>query len=62
MPSRKAEAEWKGNLMQGGGQLTVGSRAFRAHIRGSKSQAADESTCLNCVLRETGEGKTLVGS
>jgi lipoyl-dependent peroxiredoxin len=29
MPSRKAEAEWKGNLMQGSGQLTVGSGAFR---------------------------------
>jgi hypothetical protein len=29
MPSRKAEAEWKGNLIQGGGQLTVDSGAFR---------------------------------
>ena len=29
MPSRKAEAEWKGNLIQGSGQLTVGSGVFR---------------------------------
>jgi len=29
MPSRKAEAEWKGNLRQGSGELTVGSGAFR---------------------------------
>src|SRR6267143_314968 len=29
MPSRKAQAEWKGNLIQGSGQLTVGSGVFR---------------------------------
>jgi acyl dehydratase len=28
MPTRKAEAEWKGNLAQGGGRLKVGSGAF----------------------------------
>ena len=28
MPSRKAEAEWKGNLIQGSGRLAVGSGAF----------------------------------
>jgi osmotically inducible protein OsmC len=28
MPIRKAEAEWKGNLAQGGGRLKVGSGAF----------------------------------
>lgn len=28
MPSRKAEAEWKGNLAQGGGELKLGSGAF----------------------------------
>src|SRR5438552_17983302 len=28
MPIRKAEAEWKGNLAQGSGQLKVGSGAF----------------------------------
>ena len=28
MPTRKAEAEWKGNLAQGGGTLKVGSGAF----------------------------------
>src|SRR5215831_7606818 len=28
MPTRKAEAEWKGNLAQGSGQLKVGSGAF----------------------------------
>jgi len=32
MPSRKAEAEWKGNLIQGSGQLTVGSGVFRGVI------------------------------
>ena len=29
MPSRTAEAEWKGNLIQGSGRLAVGSGAFR---------------------------------
>ena len=28
MPVRKAEAEWKGNLMEGAGRLKVGSGAF----------------------------------
>ena len=28
MPSRKAEAEWKGNLAQGAGELRLGSGAF----------------------------------
>ncbi|HZI88207.1 MAG TPA: OsmC family protein [Pyrinomonadaceae bacterium] len=28
MPARKAEAEWKGNLAEGGGQLKLGSGAF----------------------------------
>ncbi len=28
MPTHKAEAEWKGNLMQGAGRLKVGSGAF----------------------------------
>ena len=28
MPIRKAEAEWKGNLVQGSGRLKVGSGAF----------------------------------
>ena len=28
MPSRKAEAEWKGNLIAGSGRLKVGSGAF----------------------------------
>jgi osmotically inducible protein OsmC len=28
MPTRNAEAEWKGNLAQGSGQLKVGSGAF----------------------------------
>src|SRR6201982_2473581 len=28
MPTHKAEAEWKGNLAQGSGQLKVGSGAF----------------------------------
>jgi lipoyl-dependent peroxiredoxin len=28
MPTRKAEAEWEGNLAQGNGQLKVGSGAF----------------------------------
>src|SRR2546426_6534860 len=28
MPSRRAEAEWKGNLIRGSGQLAVGSGAF----------------------------------
>jgi len=28
MPTQKAEAEWKGNLAQGGGRMAVGSGAF----------------------------------
>ena len=28
MPTRKANAEWKGNLAEGSGRLTVGSGAF----------------------------------
>ncbi len=28
MPSRKAEAEWKGNLAEGGGELKLGSGAW----------------------------------
>ena len=28
MPSRKAEAEWRGNLMEGSGKLKLGSGAF----------------------------------
>src|SRR5256712_13555243 len=28
MPTRKAEAEWKGNLAEGSGRLRVGSGAF----------------------------------
>lgn len=28
MPSRKAEAEWKGNLAEGAGELKLGSGAF----------------------------------
>src|SRR5262245_28110301 len=28
MPTHKAEAEWKGNLVQGSGRLKVGSGAF----------------------------------
>jgi len=28
MPIRKAEAEWKGNLIEGAGRLKVGSGAF----------------------------------
>jgi osmotically inducible protein OsmC len=28
MPTRKAEAEWKGNLAEGGGTLKIGSGAF----------------------------------
>ena len=29
MPTRKAEAEWKGNLAEGGGRLKLGSGAFQ---------------------------------
>jgi osmotically inducible protein OsmC len=28
MPTQKAEAEWKGNLQQGGGRIKLGSGAF----------------------------------
>ena len=31
MPTRKAEAEWEGNLAEGGGKLKLGSGAFEGH-------------------------------
>ena len=36
MPSRKAEAEWKGNLIQGSGRIAVGSGTFQRHALDAK--------------------------
>jgi len=36
MPTRKAEAEWKGNLIEGAERLKLGSGALTARIRLSR--------------------------
>jgi lipoyl-dependent peroxiredoxin len=46
MPSRKAEAEWKGNLVQGSGQLAVGSGAFQGPYS-FKSRFEDGQSATN---------------
>jgi len=46
MPSRKAEAEWKGNLIQGGGELAVESGAFRGPYT-FKSRLEDGEAATN---------------
>ena len=46
MPSRKAEAEWKGNLVHGSGQLAVGSGAFRGPYS-FKSRFEDGQSATN---------------
>jgi|SRR6266849_3322455 len=46
MPSRKAEAEWKGNLIQGSGRLAVGSGAFQGPYS-FKSRFEDGQSATN---------------
>jgi lipoyl-dependent peroxiredoxin len=46
MPSRKAEAEWKGDLIHGGGQLAVESGTFRAPYT-FKSRLEDGEAATN---------------
>src|SRR6267143_5180607 len=46
MPSRKAEAEWKGNLIQGGGRLAVESGAFEGPYS-FKSRIEDGQSATN---------------
>jgi osmotically inducible protein OsmC len=46
MPSRKAEAEWKGNLIQGGGRLAVESGAFEGPYT-FKSRVEDGQSATN---------------
>src|SRR5882762_6196185 len=46
MPSRKAEAEWKGNLIQGGGRLAVESGAFEGPYT-FKSRIEDGQSATN---------------
>src|SRR5882762_4776835 len=46
MPSRKAEAEWKGNLVQGGGRLAVESGAFEGPYT-FKSRVEDGESATN---------------
>ena len=46
MPSRAAEAEWKGNLVHGGGELAVGSGAFRGPYS-FKSRFEDGQSATN---------------
>ena len=46
MPSRKAEAEWKGTLVHGSGQLAVGSGAFRGPYS-FKSRFEDGQSATN---------------
>src|SRR2546422_7401556 len=46
MPSRRAEAEWKGNLIHGSGQLAVGSGAFSGQYS-FKSRFEDGQSATN---------------
>src|SRR5437870_13263586 len=46
MPSRKAEAEWKGNLIQGAGRLAVESGAFEGPYT-FKSRIEDGQSAAN---------------
>jgi osmotically inducible protein OsmC len=46
MPTRKAEAEWKGNLAEGGGRLKVGSGAFEGPYT-FKSRFEDGQSATN---------------
>ncbi len=46
MPSRTAEAEWKGNLIQGSGRLAVGSGAFQGPYS-FKSRFEDGESATN---------------
>jgi len=46
MPTRKAEAEWKGNLAEGNGTLKVGSGAFEASYS-FKSRFEDGQSATN---------------
>ena len=46
MPSRKAEAEWKGNLAEGAGELKLGSGAFTGPYS-FKSRFEEEQSATN---------------
>ena len=46
MPTRKAEAEWEGNLAEGAGKLKVGSGAFEGPYS-FKSRFEDGQTATN---------------
>src|SRR5262245_32561435 len=46
MPIRRAEAEWKGNLAEGGGELKVGSGAFEGPYS-FKSRFEDGQSATN---------------
>src|SRR5260370_38140259 len=46
MPTRKAEAEWKGNLAEGNGTLKVGSGAFEGSYS-FKSRFEDGQSATN---------------
>ena len=46
MPTRKAEAEWKGNLAEGAGKLKVGSGAFEGPYS-FKSRFEEGQTATN---------------
>ena len=46
MPTRTAEAEWKGNLAEGGGRLKVGSGAFEGPYT-FKSRFEDGESATN---------------
>lgn len=46
MPTRKADAEWQGNLQQGNGKMRVGSGAFEVSFS-YKSRFGDETVGTN---------------
>ena len=46
MPTRTADAEWQGDLRQGQGTMSVGSRAFQVSYS-FKSRMGDENVATN---------------
>jgi len=58
MPIRKAEAEWKGNLVEGSGRLKVGSGGFEGPYS-FKSRLEEGQSATNRGAAEGRQGLTL---
>jgi hypothetical protein len=55
MPVRRAEAEWKGSLIEGSGRLVLSSGAFEGPYSLSQElkKANPQPTRKNCSVRRT---------